>query len=822
MANTDTDRNTRLSPRLCRFLVLGALTSSVLVTFLVESAQAGSVTLLHRNAVVWGRRQSIRGVLDPPHPGEGTVRVNGTATTFAITAPGDTFSVDLILEAGANAITVSVDSAGSAWISDTLIYTLGYRLLAECCAYATSSGNDVLLHGSVIENPTGAPLEFTWAPDASNPSPVVLTAGDDSVASFTFGPDAKEGEYYFNLLVATTSGDTTTARTIVTLDSGSARPFDIAADHARWIDSAIVYGVTPSIFVEHGRFSDVTNKIPELASLGVTTLWIQPPYTTYGGGQGYDVTDYFSIRDDTGGEGLLRMLVTTAHTYGMRVLLDFIPNHTSIHHPYAQDAIQYGPLSHYYDFYQRTTDNAPYGNNYNTRVAGQMTFVYYFWNDLVNLNYENPEVQRMMTEAGKYWIEKLGIDGYRVDAAWGVNARNPSFFQQWRLALKRLKPEILLLAEDKASVSSSDPYHRPSPFDHEFDAAYDWTSEPSWVSHWVWQSYYSASSNPTIFNNTPESQRGQALRNSLSNNGSGYSSSAMILRFMENNDTFRFLATHDLPRTKMAAGLLFSLNGIPLIFNGQEIGAATHPYDAFQIFNRGATISSLDAYGLFPYYQHLCVIRRRFPALLGRGFQELAVTPSASAYAYRRWSDDQNVVVCINMASAGTAATVSIPVKQMSLDSAKTYFLTDLVDGTFISGTPSELATITVQLPPYTTRLFMLADSVVSITSVNPATASSIPGATVLAQNYPNPFNPVTTIRFDLSERGEVTLMVFDILGREVETLIKGERNAGRYTVQFHGSGLSSGVYFYRLQTHPAQGGNSSATSIVRKMLLLK
>ncbi|MBK8982036.1 MAG: T9SS type A sorting domain-containing protein [Ignavibacteria bacterium] len=68
-------------------------------------------------------------------------------------------------------------------------------------------------------------------------------------------------------------------------------------------------------------------------------------------------------------------------------------------------------------------------------------------------------------------------------------------------------------------------------------------------------------------------------------------------------------------------------------------------------------------------------------------------------------------------------------------------------------------------------------------------------------QNFPNPFNPATSIKFDIAKRGNVRLVVFDILGRELSTLINESLNPGTYQVSFDGSGLSSGIYFCRLQS---------------------
>ena len=79
----------------------------------------------------------------------------------------------------------------------------------------------------------------------------------------------------------------------------------------------------------------------------------------------------------------------------------------------------------------------------------------------------------------------------------------------------------------------------------------------------------------------------------------------------------------------------------------------------------------------------------------------------------------------------------------------------------------------------------------------------SLSHESVLGQNYPNPFNPSTTIKYELPRSCEVRLSVCDILGREVSVLVNERRNAGYHEVRFDGSGLSSGVYFYRMQVRP-------------------
>jgi hypothetical protein len=83
-----------------------------------------------------------------------------------------------------------------------------------------------------------------------------------------------------------------------------------------------------------------------------------------------------------------------------------------------------------------------------------------------------------------------------------------------------------------------------------------------------------------------------------------------------------------------------------------------------------------------------------------------------------------------------------------------------------------------------------------------------------LGQNYPNPFNPTTKIDYSILKSGQVSLKVYDLLGREVATLFDGEQKVGQYTATFNGSNLASGVYFYRLQ--------SGSNSISKKLVLMK
>jgi polygalacturonase len=118
--------------------------------------------------------------------------------------------------------------------------------------------------------------------------------------------------------------------------------------------------------------------------------------------------------------------------------------------------------------------------------------------------------------------------------------------------------------------------------------------------------------------------------------------------------------------------------------------------------------------------------------------------------------------------------------------------------------------------PPYNLEV---NGYVTGITSVNDKISSPINFS--LSQNYPNPFNPSTTIRYSIPQSSHVKILLYDILGKEVATLVDGEKNAGNYKVKFNASSLTSGVYFYRIEVTP-NTGQAGNFVLVKKMILLR
>ncbi|MBK8553313.1 MAG: T9SS type A sorting domain-containing protein [Ignavibacteria bacterium] len=100
------------------------------------------------------------------------------------------------------------------------------------------------------------------------------------------------------------------------------------------------------------------------------------------------------------------------------------------------------------------------------------------------------------------------------------------------------------------------------------------------------------------------------------------------------------------------------------------------------------------------------------------------------------------------------------------------------------------------------------------LTDVTPVNTGVIPQTFSLAQNFPNPFNPTTKINFSIPKQGLVTLKIYDVLGKEVMTLVNETKAVGNYEVEFNGSNLASGAYFYRIE--------SGEFTNIKRMILLK
>jgi cyclomaltodextrinase / maltogenic alpha-amylase / neopullulanase len=530
--------------------------------------------------------------------GDVTVTVNGDDVHAPVQMDGNGFRVTVTLGAGRNQI---VGSCASGETSEPLVFDERLTAGPTAWIHVSVDGSAVVLDGSQSDatKPDGARIvRYNWHADPRHPSALTLASGQPLTGSvggrrLVLRAPTADGEYYVSLTVTDSEGRSDTSTTYFVVQDGAARAVDMATDHPSWIDSAVIYAPIPQLWGNGGPKA-IERHLEYLKKLGVDALWLWPPSEHRAVGEEYAITNYFKLDPSWGPKPAFKQMVDRAHELGMHVLLDIVPDHMSDESPYFKNAKANGEASHYYDFFDRDASGKP---------------THYFdWTNLPNLNYDNPEVRAMITAAFVHWVRDLGIDGFRVDAAWGVKKRRPDFWPELRTAVKRVDPDVLMLAE----ASAVDPYY----FSHGFDVAYDWSDKPG---QWAWTSAFDF-----------PSETGSLLGPAITNGSKGYAPDAIVMRFINNNDTgIRFVDQYGTPMTRVAAVLQFTLPGIPEMFAGDEIGASYEPYSNL------APIPWKDHHGLLPLYERLIRLKHDMPSLNGHGIA-LLETNADSTVAYLR------------------------------------------------------------------------------------------------------------------------------------------------------------------------------------------
>jgi len=201
--------------------------------------------------------------------------------------------------------------------------------------------------------------------------------------------------------------------------------------HLEWTRNANIYEVNIRQYTPEGTFNAFRKHLPRLKETGVDILWLMPVFPVgeknrKGSlGSYYAVKDYHGINPEFGNKEDLRNLIQEAHALGMKVILDWVANHS------AWDNIWATEHPEYYEKDEHGNLVSPYD-----------------WTDVISFDYNNPEMREAMTEALKYWVRDFDIDGYRCDVAGMVPT---DFWNNARRELDEIKP-VFMLAEDEDNV----------------------------------------------------------------------------------------------------------------------------------------------------------------------------------------------------------------------------------------------------------------------------------------------------------------------------------------------------------------------------------
>jgi len=374
--------------------------------------------------------------------------------------------------------------------------------------------------------------------------------------------------------------------------------------HPAWIEQGNIYEVNTRQYTPEGSFRAFEKHLERLKNMGVQTLWFMPiqPIGKEGRkgalGSYYAISDYRNVNPEFGTMDDWKALVNEIHNRRMKVIIDWVPNHTAPDHPwvknhpefYIRDSVTGIPI------HQPGTD----------------------WTDTRKLDFRNPQLTDSMIAVMKFWITATGIDGFRCDHAQG---QGKEFWKRCNAELKALNKNILMLAE----------------------AEDDWVYDSGFDMSYAWK----------FFHKTVDIAAGRrpafSLDSVLHQQDSVFKPNALFLYFTSNHDenSWNKADYGTMPGASHAPFAVLSQTmkqSVPLIYSGQEEPVL----DSISFFYK----DTIDFTRLqrANFYKTLLNLRRNNPALAANAsFKKLATNNDTAFYAFEREKDGNKILVILNL-----------------------------------------------------------------------------------------------------------------------------------------------------------------------------
>jgi alpha-amylase len=428
-----------------------------------------------------------------------------------------------------------------------------------------------------------------------------------------------------------------------------------------WWNDSVFYEIFVRSFKDSngdgiGDINGLIEKLDYLQDLGVTGLWLMPihPSPSY---HGYDVTDYYTINPDYGTLDDFKRLVAEAKQRNIRIIIDYVLNHTSTEHPWfvaSQD-----PQSPYRNWY--VWNETDPGQAHWHRAENDAYYYGYFWEGMPDLNYTTPEVTEKMNDVVRFWLQDIGIDGLRLDAAKylieeGTVIQNSDSTHEWyknfRPEYKEYKPDAMTIGEvwDLAPVSAE--YAQGD----ELDLAFDFDLAQAIITG-------------------VRARRADGIAKAYRVNQNVFQP-LQFGSFLTNHDQNRVVSqlAGDLDRAKLAAVIYLTGPGVPFIYYGEEIGMLGRkpdedirtpmqwnaernggftdnipwrmPYTDYPKKNGAA--QSADPDSIWSLYRQLIHLRNEHAALRVGDYVEVK-TDNSEVYAALRVSKEEAALIIVNL-----------------------------------------------------------------------------------------------------------------------------------------------------------------------------
>jgi glycosidase len=383
-------------------------------------------------------------------------------------------------------------------------------------------------------------------------------------------------------------------------------PADLSGvKHPDWAKDAVIYQINTRQFSKEGTFKAAQKQLPRLKALGVDILWLMPIHPIGEKnrkgtlGSPYSIKDYYGVNPEFGTMAEFKAFVRAAHGQGMKVIIDWVANHSSWDNPL---------VAQHPDWYDRD-----WQGNYRPTP-------WWDWSDIIDFDFRQAGVRRYMADAMRFWVRETDIDGFRADVAAYVPV---DFWEKVREDLEREKPVFML-----AEAQMRDLHYKA------FDASYGW----GW------------------YNALADIAKGKAdvgaLFGYFSENESAWPAGAMRMVYVENHDQNSWHGTQFEtfgPALTNAIVLSVAGEGIPLIYNGVEAGNPKR----LEFFERDPIVWREHPNGAI--YKRLIALKTRNKALWNApwGARMVGIVNSApsNVFSFVRQNDGHRVFAAMNFSA---------------------------------------------------------------------------------------------------------------------------------------------------------------------------
>lgn len=384
---------------------------------------------------------------------------------------------------------------------------------------------------------------------------------------------------------------------------------DVSKETARasqeWIRDSVIYQIFERQYSQKGDFNSITADLDRLNNLGVNVLWLMPVHPIGQEkkkgtiGSPYAVKDYYGVNPDYGTPDDLKRLVAEAHKRGMKVIIDIVANHTA----WDNTLIKTNP-----EFYKRND-------------KGEIIPPVPDWADVAGLDYSKPTVRKYMIDNLKSWVRDYDLDGFRCDVALMIPT---DFWDEARAEVDKVKPNTIWLAEaEKQDLLVK-----------AFDLDYSWE-----LHHAM---------DRTLHGDAPAS----GIKKVWDEQAVKFPKNAIRMRFSDNHDERRAIARFGEKGALAAQALMFTLDGVPLIYNGMEAGDTTESgYPA--LFEKMPIFWQTEVRRPeFPKFYKAMVALRKQSAALRRGtLTWLKNSDENRVVTFARKQGSEELVVAINLSN---------------------------------------------------------------------------------------------------------------------------------------------------------------------------